>query len=214
VLGQLQALLSELYALDIAYDVRDFLVTEPEFARKLDRHGRQLDETLLIAEHDQPGEAAVALYVDKTVLQRLGANDPKAHLSERNLADFCTALEGVSHFVYYVWNAVLQKSVTLMEMELQAEVDKFLGAALLLQRQEGRLPDNLHRRLFDDPTFDPRLDDDELLRYRLANRYAGRYCLKLGSQLSAAAGRDAFRHEICHFYRLPQAEKIHHIEAA
>jgi len=212
VLARLQSMLSELYALDVAYDVDDFLVTDERIADALDADGRQLDEKLLIAE--EQGEASIALYLDAQIVERLRKNDPATQLRSDNLEDFWTALEGVSHFVYYVWNAVLEKSVTLMEMELQAEVDKFVATALLLHRQRGRLPPNLHQCLFDAPTFDARLDAEELARYRSANRYAGRYCMKLAPQLAARPGPDSLRDELCYFYRLAQPGKIEHIEAA
>ncbi|MDH3417887.1 MAG: hypothetical protein OEM78_00285 [Gammaproteobacteria bacterium] len=212
VLTQLQAMLSELYALDVAYDVDDFLVTDERLADALDVDGRQLDEKLLIVE--EQGEASIALYVDAYVVERLRKNDPARQLCTDNLEDFWTALEGVSHFLYYVWNAALEKSVTLMEMELQAEVDKFVVTAQLLRRQGGRLPENLHRCLFDLPKFDDRLDAEELARYRSANRYAGKYCMKLAPQLAAVPDPDALRDELCYFYRLAQPGKIEHIEAA
>ncbi|HSG64294.1 MAG TPA: hypothetical protein VLD39_04810 [Gammaproteobacteria bacterium] len=211
VLDQLQALLSELYALDVSHDVRDFLVTDAGLARALDAAGRSSDEKLLIAEED--GEAAVALYLDAELVRRLGQNNPAAQLSLENLEDFWTALEGVSHFLYYVWNAALEKSVTLMEMELQAEVDKFVGTVLLLRRQGTRPPGNLHSCLFDLPRFDGRLGPEELDRYRSANRYAGRYCKKLAQGLSGAADPAALRRELRYFYRLPQPAKIEHIKA-
>lgn len=212
ILAQLQSLLSDLYALDVVYDVDDFLVTDERLASALDVDGRQIDEKLLIAE--EHGEASIALYVDADVVERLRRNDPARELRRDNLEDFWTALEGVSHFLYYVWNAVLEKSVTLMEMELQAEVDKFVGTALLLHRQGGCLPANLHRCLFDMPKFDSRLDAAELARYRSANRYAGKYCMKLVPRLAAMRGPDSLRDELCYFYRLAQPGKIEHIEAA
>ena len=212
VLGQLQTLLSELYALDVRYDVYDFLLTDARLAAALDSDGRHLDEKLLIAE--DAGEAAVALYLDAALVRRLAENNPASCLSQDNLEDFLTALEGVSHFLYYVWNAVLEKSVTLLEMELQAEVDKFIGTALLLRQQGERLPANLHSCLFDLPKFDSRLGPEELDRYRSANRYAGKYCMKLVPQLSSSADPAALRNELCYFYRLPQPGKIQHIEAA
>jgi hypothetical protein len=212
VLTQLQAMLSELYALDVTYDVDDFLVTDERLADALDADGRRLEEKLLIVE--EQGEASIALYVDANVVERLRTNDPSRQLCADNLEDFWTALEGVSHFLYYVWNAALEKSVTLMEMELQAEVDKFVGTALLLHRQGARLPRNLHRCLFDMPNFDARLDAEELVRYRSANRYAGKYCMKLAPQLATDPGPDSLRKELCYFYRLAQPGKIEHIEAA
>ena len=211
-LTRLQTMLSELYSLDVAYDVDDFLVTDERLADAIDVDGRQLDEKLLIVE--EQGEASIALYVDSDVVERLRRNDPSKQLRRENLADFWTALEGVSHFLYYVWNAALEKSVTLMEMELQAEVDKFVGTALLLRRQCGRLPANLHRCLFDAPSFDGRLNPEELVRYRSANRYAGKYCKKLAPKLAAVSKPDGLREELCYFYRLAQPGKIEHIESA
>jgi hypothetical protein len=212
VLGQLQTLLSELYALDVSHDVHDFLLTDAGLARALDSDGRTVDEKLLITEED--GEAAIALYLDAELMRRLGTNNPATQLSLENLEDFWTALEGVSHFLYYVWNAARAKSVTLMEMELQAEVDKFVGTALLLRQQGARLPRNLHSCLFDFPRFDDRLGAQELDRYRSANRYAGKYCKKLAQRLAVAADPGALRRELCRFYRLPQPAKLEHIEAA
>lgn len=211
VLAELQTLLSDVYALDVEYDVGDFLLTDPRIAEALDVDGREIDEKLLITEDD--GEAAVSLYLDADLLRRLARNNPASRLSEQNLEDFWTALEGVSHFLYYAWNAALEKSVTLLEMELQAEVDKFIATALLLYRQEERVPANLHSCLFDLPRFDARLGGDELDRYRSANHYAGKYCRKLARALAGQANPVLLRRELCYFYRLPQPAKIQHIDA-
>jgi hypothetical protein len=211
IVGQLQALLSEAYALELSYDVSDFLLTDPDVARALDSAGRVVDEKLLIAEHE--GEASVSLYLDPALLRRLDRNNPASQLSAENIEDFWTALEGVSHFLYYAWNAMLEKSVTLMEMELQAEVDKFVGAMLLLRRQGGMLPRGLHRCLFDLPRFDDRLASQELDRYRAANRYAGKYCLQLAQRLADDVDPAVLDEELRYFYRLPQPGKIQHIDA-
>ena len=131
-----QDLLSDLYALDLAYEVDDFVTTDTDLARVLDAGGRELDEKLLIAETD--GEADVSLYLDPGVLERLALSDPLERLDADNIEDFWTAFEGVSHFTYYAWNAQREKRVTMLEMELQAEVDKYVATALLLLRQGQR----------------------------------------------------------------------------
>jgi len=210
-LGSLQALLAELYALDLEYEVDDFLTTDTDLARALDAGGRELDEKLLIAEAD--GEADVSLYVEPRVLERLARSDPLTKLDGDNLGDFWTAFEGVSHFTYYAWNAQLEKSVTLLEMELQAEVDKYVATTLLLARQGQRQPRGLHHWLFEMPRLDERLDGDELDRYRRANRYAGKYCRKLGPGIASGAAGDATRAELRRFYRLSQPSKLAHIDA-
>ena len=170
-------MLHELYALEIGYAVSDFLITDAVLAGSLDAGGRKIDEKLLIAEAD--GEADVALYLEQELLDRLAQHDPLTHLDGENLADFWSALEGVSHFTYYAWNAARDKSVSLFELELQAEVDKFVTTGKLLREQTGREPNGLHGWLFDSPTLAAELDDEERERYRRANRYAAKYCSRL-----------------------------------
>jgi hypothetical protein len=209
LLAKLEAMLHELYALDVGYAVSDFLITDPEVARSLDAGGRNVDEKLLIAEAD--GEADVALYIEQDLLERLERHDPLRKLDGRNLADFWAALEGVSHFTCYAWNAARDKTVSLFELELQAEVDKFVTTARLLREQTGREPDGLHGWLFDSPTLAAELAEEERERYRLANRYAAKYCRRLFSKTGddeAAAQRELRR-----FYRLSQTSKLAHIDA-
>jgi hypothetical protein len=209
-LSGLQALLSELYALDLEYEVDDFVTTDGELARALDDGGRELDEKLLIAENG--GEAEVSLYLEQRLLERLEQRDPLTRLDSENIEDFWTAFEGVSHFTYYAWNAQREKTVTLLEMELQAEVDKYVATTLLLARQGQRPPPGLHHWLFELPRLDERLDGAELDRYRRANRYAGKYCRRLAPAMARDAADEAVKDELRRFYRFSQASKIDHIE--
>jgi hypothetical protein len=207
LLPKLESMLHELYALDVGYAVSDFLITDAVLAGLLDVGGREVDEKLLIAEAD--GEADVALYLEQELLDRLAHHDPLRRLDRENLADFWSALEGVSHFIYYAWNAARDKSVSLFELELQAEVDKFVTTGMLLREQTGREPSGLHGWLFDSPTLAAELDHAERERYRRANRYAAKYC----SRLSPAADGTAIQRDLRHFYRLSQASKLAHIGA-
>ncbi len=81
------------------------------------------------------GELALSLYLDPALLRRLEAADPLERLHGGNVADCLTALEGVSHFLYLVWNASHDRAVSLLELEMQAEVDKFIVSHWLLRRQ-------------------------------------------------------------------------------
>jgi hypothetical protein len=211
ILGSLQNQLSGLYSLPMQHSVYDFLVSDPAAAAKLSATPENTDETLLILEDG--GEAEVALYLDDTLLQRLGNDDPTVALNSDNMADFLAALEGVSHFVYYCWNAHHDKSVTLLEMELQAEVDKFITVAALLSEQQGRLPKRLHKWLFDLPQLAAHLSGEQRQRYYDANRLAGRYCLDLYQRLRRGTSLHELVPELRGFYRATQGNKIDLIRA-
>lgn len=211
MLGDLHALLADIYDLDMSYDIVDFLVTDPGIAAALDADGRRVKEKLLIAEGDE--QAEVSLYLERSLVDRLEAHDPNLCLDAHNLADFWTAFEGVSHFAYYAWNAELGKAVRLLEMELQAEVDKFVATRVLLERQGERPSPALHTWLFDLPRYDERLTLPELTRYRHANHYAAKYCLKLAPELGARVEHGPLQRELRQFYRLSQSDKIQHIES-
>lgn len=207
-------MLGDIYAVDTPYDIYDFLITDSALARELEGspQARDIDEKLLIREQDQSVE--VSLFIREELLNRLYDNDPRVELGEENLGDFWTVVEGISHFMYYVWNAQLKKSITLMEMELQAEVDKFITSARLLEAQGAALPNRLHRWLFELPRFDANLSERERHRYQDANRYAGKYCLSLARRLAADVQQDDLSSELRRFYRLSQPAKIQHIDAS
>ncbi len=194
------------------HDVDDFLLTDPVLAQRL--HPRQTDEKLLVA---QDGDNLdLALYLAPALVERLAADDPIASLHDGNLADYCTALEGVSHFLYLTWNAAYRRRVTHLELEMQAEVDKYICITLLLGRQRrGQVPDRLHQWLFADPVFDSRLSADESACYRDASRYAAKYCLQLERRyLRRGGGTATMLKDLRRFYRLTLRDKIQHIELA
>jgi len=155
----------------------------------------------------------LSLYVDAEVLRRLATRCPLHALDERNLADYCTALEGVSHFHYVVWNADRTREISLLELELQAEVDKYASAlSLLLAQREGRFPAELFHRLFEGVRFLPQLAEAERARYEEAHRHAARFCRRLEERFLRArrARPEALLAELRRFYRLGSQSKLRH----
>src|ERR1700693_2980164 len=132
----MQSLLGRLYDVEVQYDVHDFLVTDRSALGGITaaNDARVLDEELLVAE--SADGAGVALYLDPCLLQRLERADPLGALTENNLADYCTALEGVSHFVYSTWRLDRDLPVSLLELETQAEVDKYAVTVFFVDDQE------------------------------------------------------------------------------
>jgi len=212
VLQQLQSLLAGIYDLPLHYDVYDFLFTERERLPQLVRDSRTDEQVLVLDEGDT---AAVGLFIDAALLQRLAAADPLKTLNAGNLADYWTALEGVSHFIYLAWNAGHDRGVSLLELELQAEVDKYVSSWWLLREQDpARYPAELHRLLFERSRIDSQLAGQQHELYREANHYAARFCRRLQRQLSARAAlsRNDAVAELRRFYRLSRERKMTHIQ--
>jgi len=202
VLQQMQSMIAEINDVPVNHDIRQFLL------QRLVNHSGT-DEQVLVATTDDGAELGV--YIDPAVLTRLQNSDPFKQLSDHNLADFCTALEGVSHFQYLVWCMEHGRSVSLLELELQAEVDKYtLALCLLLQQTQGRFPHRLHPRMFLQVSFAENLDQSSLQRYREANRYAAYYCQNNDQRFLRSRQRKFNRwiRELREFYRCSHHAKM------
>jgi hypothetical protein len=213
VLRGMQALLGRLYDVELDYDVYDFLVTDRRALESFspDNDRRAPEEELLLAE--SADGAGVALYLDEGLLRRLEQANPLGALTEQNLADYCTALEGVSHFVYSTWRLDRDAPVSLLELETQAEVDKYVTTVFLVADQQGgAYPSQVHARLFDRVAFDARLEPDQFQRYRTAHRCAAQYCRRLERRFvrRGEAQIEALLRELRKFYRLGSTAKLRH----
>ena len=212
VLHRLQAELTALYATPVDYDVYDFVTTDRVLADALtppEASTANLERLLVANEEDG---ASVSLYLDADLLDSLERDDPTDCLHAHNLAACLLALEGVSHLNYVLWNAQRDTAVSLLEVELQSEVDKYVTCAKLLARQgEGRVPAQLHRRLFDEVSYDSSLSEHARNRYVEANHFAARYCHALRLRYPQHHYQAGFLRELRGFYRLPQLQKIWHI---
>lgn len=215
LLCDLQTLLASAYRLPIDINIADYLTTDRQVPRSiLGESARIADEVLLV--HEDASTLDVALFIDNGVLGRLAFADPREVLSDSNLDDFCQVLEGVSHFVYLIWNAAKDRSVTRLEMEVQAEIDKYLSARMLLEVQgDQRLQGaDLLRRLFDGVRYHEDLHTDEIERYRYANDVACRYCNHLEQRFAGRNVSAGLKEELRAFYRMPQPDKLSHMNVA
>jgi hypothetical protein len=210
MLSALQRQLSEVYQVGPAHDVRDYLITDPALAGIIGQGATltNTDETLLVSQDDNG--LAVSLFLDGDMLERLESANPLDCLRTECLDDLWKVLEGISHFNCVVWKAAQDRTVTLLELELQGEIDKYVSTMLLaLGQADAELLNGLHGWLFDKVSFNDELDDEQLDRYRSANDYAARFCHRLRQRLIDDDLR-AFS-ELRQFYRLQLSDKISHI---
>lgn len=212
MLGRLQRQLHDINRSDAGYDVHDFLVTDARLAQALSGGDAltRSGETLLLRE-DEDG-LLLSLYLDEALLERLDYGDGGTPLGAERLDDLCRVIEGISHFNCVAWRASRDRPVSLLELELQAEVDKFVST-LQLARERGdtELMNGLHARLFDNPRFHEHLSRSQLERYRTASEYAARLCRALLPRLRDRGADSA--PELQRFFRMPLNDKISHVHA-
>jgi hypothetical protein len=212
MLQALQSLLAGIYDVPLTHDVAEFLVTDRS-RLPVALQTNPADEQVLVAEDD--GTIWLALFLESGVLERLTTANPLESLHTDNIADYWTALEGVSHFVYLAWNAAYDRQVTLLELELQGEIDKYVSSLWLLREQNpDRFPVELHHLLFEHTRVDALLAGERMEIYRQADSYAARFCRRLARSLrpGESGGHAAAVSELRRFYRLNREQKFRHIE--
>lgn len=205
MLRRIQEQISALYDLPVATRVDDFVCDE-DVARAAVGDAVERGEVLMVAEEDDG--ISVGLYVDRRALERLaGEGDP--WLCARRFDACCLATEGVSHFVYLVFRAENADDVSALELELQAEVDKY--ATGLLAGDDGDLRARsraLRHRLFAQARFLDAEGTELGERYRIAHRLAAGYAASLEARWVRSGRMGDLATELRRFYRLGLREKV------
>ncbi|MDP2314064.1 MAG: hypothetical protein Q8P41_14270 [Pseudomonadota bacterium] len=178
MIALIQRHLQAIYDIE-APDIRDFLVDEAAVRELLGDAQRSSREWVMIRQADEDVDIGVYLHAED--LDAVDARTPAEAVRDA-LPAWCTVTEGVSHFLLLVRRAAREETVSLLELETQAEVDKYVTARLHVG------PDpTLRRRLFHDAVLAEGLDSEERERYREAGRLADRYCERLERQRDIAA---------------------------
>jgi hypothetical protein len=171
------------------------------------------DEMFLVSQNDDD-EAEIALYLHPKIIQNLEKNNPFININENNLNDFCLMMEGVSHFSYFLYQTDQDHKITQLEMELQAEIDKFMMFYIYLESvNDPKFCKNLFDQLFEKFSLLENLNYEEQHRYLQASSLAARYCNKLKEYFPNRENIPELITELRSLYRLNQQDKIHHINS-
>jgi hypothetical protein len=119
-------------------------------------------------------------------------------------------VEGVSHFVYLAERARVGLQVTVLELELQAEVDKFVLLAFDGTRPSLDAAEGICHALFRRVRYVHAAGTESGERYRLANDLAAR----ISKRVFGTRARSEARRWLMRFYRSGQTEKIRLARAA
>ncbi|MCA9671561.1 MAG: hypothetical protein KC503_38450 [Myxococcales bacterium] len=196
LLQQLQLGLEQLYRLDPAPSICGFLV---------EGDGRRSEELLLVEDDD----LFIGVVLEARALERLGDR----LLAHENLEDFCQVVEGVSHFLCVLHRARNERQTSCLELELQAEVDKYVAALLLVQRCPSLKLPRLRRLLYSHYQLLSDLAPHEQRRYHHATALARRYTRHL-EHFVRARRVPAMLGELRRFYRLDYWAKQDRIATA
>ena len=182
--SKVQSALERLYRIDRTADVSDYLRSAEEGER----------EALLLREADD-GALEVSLRVP--------------HLEgEANLDSLCQIIEGVSHFVYVLDRARVDRETTQLELEVQAEVDKWVILAASLRPFDAAVSAALRARLYERIAFEHADGSEQGERYRVANDTAHRFVRKLEGVYVRAARFAEMRDALRRFFRMGQEGKL------
>jgi hypothetical protein len=181
--GRVASWLVDVYALDLAIEPERFVVSlSPEQARSLLPIGCR--SGLLVFEC--AGELQLGLHLAPEDRERAG-----------------TVVEETSHLVCLAWHAARDLPVSLLVLELQAEIDRFVFARLGARRGARRALAHFERFRFAEE-----LEPEALTRYQFAHERAHRYCISLAERFPRRADTPALLSELRRFYRASPEKKL------
>lgn len=187
MLSRIQRDLESVYRLDRPFDVERFVIARSQVDAPLDR-----PEQVLVRESGDSLE--LALVLDDQLLE------PDV---DWTLDRFCQCAEGVSHMLYLAVAAARRRPISQLELEVQAEIDKF--ALLLLE--VGMPAAEAIERLFLRNRLRDGMRADERRRYEQANAAALAFCRYLANRFVQRARIEQLLGELRRVYRMVGARK-------
>jgi len=202
---RVQDQLETIYRVQCPARAEAFMVDD-HVARQLGGSGNR--EQLFVREAEDGLD--LALYLEPALLARLEQCTHRT-LLEGELDGYCQVAEGISHFMYLTQAAIHERRVSLLELEAQAEVDKF-ALCLLHRWGAGALhwARELIRRLFDSARLLPSLSPELRHRYEESSRLARTYCHRLLVHVQSHQ-LDRLLTELRYSYRLGAEAKLRYL---
>lgn len=195
--------LQHLYRIEISQTIDKFVSSDRDIYMQLGEQGEIPDEILLLREQD--GAMDLGLFLDEAMLKRATAALHMDQWSQNDVQDIASVIEGVSHLVCVLWHADQEREVRPLDLELQAEIDKYVLMQQVCRSDTARAQ-CLHM-LFDVTGS----EDDPLLaeRYARARREAWIYCQWLQARFDC--DNDLLQRELATFYRRSGPAKLRYI---
>jgi len=197
MLRRIQMHLEAIYRIE-APDVTEFQIDQEQLELVMGSSLRNADEWVLARSSAEGLDLAV--FIADSHLKALEEAGSLADAAVGAFPAFCAATEGVSHFLMLVERARREEPVTMLELEAQAEVDKFVCASL----HHPNLSNEWWGRLFREASLAEDLGPEEVERYQEAGRLAAGFCVAL----DRVPHVDALLHLLRRFWRDSGAQRL------
>lgn len=209
LLNQIQTQLQDRYDLDIPYCIEEFVSSDRFVASQLadvqENEGLErpaIDEEVVFIEQSSDS-LEFTVYFDEQLLESVAQ-------ARSDLDGVCTVVEGASHAVCLLWHAHNDRQLRPVDLELQAEIDKFVVLMEKITDPAARL--GLHRHLFSTSRILPDSNTALYERYKVASSLASDYCQWLNQRFIDDNNQIELHGELSRFYRLSGRAKFDHIQ--
>jgi hypothetical protein len=197
MLRRIQSHLEAIYRIE-APDVGRFQIDRAQLLEVVGEGVRDAEEWVLVRQVEDGLD--IAVFVDEAHLEALDTIGCLSKASQEAFPAFCAATEGVSHFLMLFERVRRCEPVRMLELEAQAEVDKFVSACLHHPEHSGEW----WQRLFREANLAEGLDPEEVSRYLEAGRLAAGFCAALEAQPNV----DAMLRYLREFWRASGAQRL------
>ena len=157
-----------------------------------------LPASLIVQENGDTAHVSIHLRGDIFELLDQNSIDQNFMTSNEGLSAFLILTEEISHFFYYLRHAESQTTVSRLEMEIQAELDKIIVASLVLANLCGKP----QVRFLTQKIFVESQIHGDLTNYKPASKIAEKFWRRhleiLGDNILAHAGFRRFVQQISH----------------
>lgn len=176
VIHDIEAKLRSYYPLVLELHASEFLIddqTLQSFIKQMKKNSKIDDKNqhragVWMFQEECLDELFLALYFSQDIVETIYEQSPKESLSNHNLDAYMVLVEEVSHFHLINQRCATNRQTSMLELEWQAEIDKVLITADLLQQQCG----DPHLEALVHKSFYQSSITHQISAYQEANRFA------------------------------------------
>jgi hypothetical protein len=160
----LQKKIEKIYRLHSCPEALQYMISPKQF-RKLSK----FSDNPQVIYVDEGQDATMGIYLGPSLFRQI-----KKKSKIFSFQDFCVMAEEISHFIYLIWSKSNEKKINLLDLEVQAEIDKFILASEFFGSKE-----EIFEKMFEKFNMRKNLQPEEEERYFTANRLGKKFAIEM-----------------------------------